>query len=280
MDYVRHIPAPPLNAYIDDLYYIDGRSPYHRLKVSPMPSLNLMINCGSTFQVYAPDQAVPFATCTESWWMGLWNTYYIVEWPQAVRFYGVHFKPAGVYPFLQLPLSELSNQVVPGDAVWGRFAAEIREQLYAAPTIQAGLLLLEKLLLARLSETLHGLDVVQYAVTQIDRWDGTLSIQALSDYIGISQNHLGTQFKRMVGVPPKELARFYRFAHVVTSIDPTLPVDWAYIARQARFYDLSHLNKDFLAFTGLNPTDYLRLRRRFYSENPGHVLDVGPLPTD
>jgi AraC-like DNA-binding protein len=52
------------------------------------------------------------------------------------------------------------------------------------------------------------------------------------------------------------------------------------MARQAGFYDLSHLNKDFLAFTGHNPTDYLRLRRRFYSENPGHALDVGPLPTD
>ncbi len=28
MDYVRHVPAPPLNDYIDDLYYIDGPSPY------------------------------------------------------------------------------------------------------------------------------------------------------------------------------------------------------------------------------------------------------------
>jgi hypothetical protein len=35
MDYIAHIPAPPLNAYIDDLYYIDGPSPYSRLKVSP-----------------------------------------------------------------------------------------------------------------------------------------------------------------------------------------------------------------------------------------------------
>jgi AraC-like DNA-binding protein len=280
MDYIQHIPAPPLNAYIDDLYYIDGPSPYPRIKVLPMPSLNLMINFGPTFQVYVPDQAAPFATCTESWWMGLWNTYYIVDWPQAVRFYGVHFKPAGVYPFLQLPLSQLMNQVVPVDAIWGCFAAEIREQLYAAPTIKEGLHLLEKLLMARLSESLDGLDVVQYAVRQIDRQYGTLSIQALSDFIGISQNHLGTQFKRMVGVPPKELARFYRFARVVGLIDPTQPVDWAYIARRACFYDVSHLNKDFLSFTGHNPTNYLHLRRRFYSKNPGHVLDVGPLPTD
>jgi hypothetical protein len=84
----------------------------------------------------------------------------------------------------------------------------------------------------------------------------------------------------MVGVPAKELARFYRFARVVCSIDPAQPVDWTQIARQAHFYDLSHLNKDFLEFTGHNPTEYLRLRHRFHTENPDHPLDDGPLPTD
>jgi AraC-like DNA-binding protein len=192
----------------------------------------------------------------------------------------VHFKPAGVYPFLRLPLSELSNQVVPVEAIWGQFAAEIRERLYAAPTIQAGLALLEQILLARLADTLYGLDVVQYAIAQTERQNGALSIRALSDQIGISQNHLGTQFKRMVGVPPKELARFYRFAHVVTSIDLAADVDWAQIVHKSCFYDLSHLNKDFVEFTGHSPSDYLRMRRRFHDENPDHSLDVGPLPID
>ena len=166
------------------------------------------------------------------------------------------------------------------DAIWGQFAVEIRERLYAAPSIQAGFALLERLLLSRLADTLHGLDVVQYAIGQTARQHGALSIRALSDHIGISQNHLGTQFKRMVGVPPKELARFYRFAHVVSSIDSSKSPDWGRIARQSCFYDLSHLNKDFVEFTGHSPSDYLLLRRRFDSENPENTLDIGPLPID
>jgi AraC-like DNA-binding protein len=280
MLYVPHVPAPPLNAYIYDLYYIDGPSPYPRLKVAPDAMLHLMVNLGQPFEVYAPNQTTPFATCSESWWIGLWNQYWIVDWTQPVQFYGVHFKPAGVYPFLQLPLSELSNQIVPVDVIWGQFAAEIRERLYAAPTIEAGFAVLERLLLARLADTVHGLDVVKYAIAQTARQHGALSIRALSDHIGISQNHLGTLFKRMVGVPPKELARFYRFAHVIYSIDPAKEVDWGRIARQSGFYDISHLTKDFVDFTGHNPSDYLRLRRRFDVENPDHPLDVGPLPTD
>jgi hypothetical protein len=35
MDYIRHIPAPPLDTYIDYFYYIDGTMPYRREKVLP-----------------------------------------------------------------------------------------------------------------------------------------------------------------------------------------------------------------------------------------------------
>lgn len=280
MEYFSRVPAPPLNAYIEDLYYLGGPSPYPRLKVSPDPMLHLMINLGNAFPFYAAEQAQPFATCAESWWIGMWSKYWIVDWSQPVQFYGVHFKPAGVYPFLCLPLSELHNQVVPVDTIWGRFAAELRERLYAAPTVQEGLALLEQLLLARLAEAPYGLDVVQYAISELDRDHGAVSIRALSDHIGISQNHLLTQFKRMVGVSPKELARFYRFSHVVFTIDPAQPVDWEEISHHAHYYDLSHLNKDFVEFTGHNPTEYLRMRRRFHTENPEHALNVGPIPTD
>lgn len=280
MTYTRHLPSPPLNAYIDDLYCLDGPAPYPRLKVFPMPSLHLMVNFGHAFQVRESTQAKIIATCAESWWMGLWSTYHVVDWPLNVRFYGVHFKPGGAYPFLKLPLSELHNQIVSLDAIWRHFAAEIRERLYAAPTIQAGFALLEQLLLARLCEAPHGLDAVQYAIAEIARHHGALSILALSDHIGISQNHLGTQFKRMVGIPPKELARFYRFAHVLRSIDPTRPVDWALIAQESGFYDQSHFNKDFVTFTGHNPTDYLQLRCRLQVENPEQAQSLGQLPID
>jgi len=221
--YIHHIPSPPLSTYIDDLYYWDGPVPYPRLKVVPMPSLHLMVNLGDAFQVYEPDHAKPLATCAESWAVGLWSTYHIVDWPLNVRFFGVHFKAGGVYPFLGRPLSELHNQVVSLDAIWGRFAAEMREQLHAAPTTQAGFALLEQLLFVPLCEAPYGLEVVQYAIAEIARQHGTLSIRALSDHIGISQNHLGTQFKKMVGIPPKELARLYRIADIHCSIDPTQP---------------------------------------------------------
>jgi AraC-like DNA-binding protein len=277
---ISRIPSPPLSDYIYDLYYIGGPAPYPRLKVFPMPVSHLIFNLGDDFKWYRSAQTERDAISAKSCWVGLWSQHYIVDWPPHVRFFGVHFKPGGAYPFLKFPLSELHNQVLPLDAIWGEFAAEIRERLYAARSIQAGLALLERLLLARLGETLHGLDVVQYAVGEIARHLGSISIPALSDRIGISQNHLGTQFKRVVGVPTKELTRFYRFAHVLRSIDPAQPVDWAQVAQSSHFYDQSHFSKDFLAFTGYSPGDYLQRRRRFHAENPEQARDLGYIPVD
>lgn len=278
MIYISHIPSSPLNSYIDDLYYLDGPAPYSHLKNFPMPSIHLMVNFGQPFTVSALDQAQPFATCSQSWWVGLFSACHVVNWPSTVQFFGIHFKPGGAAPFLQLPLSELHNQVVALDALWGPFANELRERLHEAPTIQAGFALFEQLLLARLYRGSPGLELVQHGLEEITHHHGGLSIRKLSDQLGISQNHLNTQFKRLVGISPKEFARLSRFFHVLRSIDPGQPVDWTLIAHQAGFYDQSHFNKDFATFTGYNPTDYLRLRRRFSAQNPQQPPFLGQMP--
>jgi len=220
------------------------------------------------------------ATCVDSWWVGVWSTYGTVEWPPTIQLFGIHFKAGGAYPFLKFPLSELHNQIVSADIVLGPYAADIRERLYAAPTIQTRFALLETLLLARLSEAPYGLYAVRHAVAEIARQHGALSIRALSDHIGMSQNHLLTQFKRMVGVAPKALARLHRLKHVLRLIDPTQPVNWALIAQQSGYYDQSHFNNDFIAFLGHSPTDYLRLRRQLHAVNPERDRLLHVLPID
>src|SRR5690606_33478454 len=104
-----------------------------------------------------------------------------------------------------LPMSDLHNRIVSLDAIWGRFASEIKDCLGAAQTIQAGLALFERLLLARLYEKSHEQTIVDDCIAEIHRRQGMLSIRALSDHVGISQNHLRTQFKCVVGTSAKEL---------------------------------------------------------------------------
>ena len=121
---------------------------------------------------------------------------------------------------------------------------------------------------------------MQHALGEITHHRGALSIRKLSEHLGISQNHLNTQFKRLIGISPKEFARLSRFFHVLRSIDPMQPVDWTLIAHQAGFYDQSHFNKDFVTLTGYSPTDYLRLRRRISTQNSQQSQSLGQMPID
>jgi AraC-like DNA-binding protein len=72
---------------------------------------------------------------------------------------------------------------------------------------------------------------------------------------------------------PKRLARTYRFAAVVGSIDPAGDVDWAEIAHRAGYHDQPHFNHELRQFTGHTPTSYLDLRRRFAAEQGDHADD-------
>ena len=275
--YIRHIPSPPLNAYVEFLYYQESRL-YPREKKYPMPNVHMLINFGGTIQVHDAYRAEPFATIDECSVIGTWDKCHVITWPLNIQIFGVCFKPGAAYSFMKFPLSEVRNQFVSLDAIWGDFASEMRERLDAPPTIQARFALLEQLLLARLGEAPHGLDIVRYSVAEIARQHGVLSIRALSDAIGISQKHLITQFKRMVGVSPKELAGLLRLKHVFSMINPAQPVDWGLLAQQAGYYDQAHFNKDFKAFLGHSPTDYLRLRRQLYAKFPEQDLYLRTLP--
>jgi hypothetical protein len=51
-------------------------------------------------------------------------------------------------------------------------------------------------------------------------------------------------------------------------------------SRKVGQMDQAHFGHEFRAFTGLTPTRYVEVRRRFRREHPGHALDGWPLPAD
>ncbi|GAA3482248.1 hypothetical protein GCM10018966_067800 [Streptomyces yanii] len=69
-------------------------------------------------------------------------------------------------------------------------------------------------------------------------------------------------------------------AATVFAINPAGPVDWGDLAGGAGYFDQAHFGHEFRAFTGLTPTRYVEVRRRFLREHPGHALDGCPLPAD
>ena len=279
VEYVSREPRPPLDGLIDDLYYLAGTPPYARLTLPPAPSALLIVNLGAPFRIRACTdiETTEYADgCVVTMPTRAWEFGY----PPRTRSVGVHVKPWGLAPFLPMPSAELCDRPVTIEQVWGRPAiAELRDRLAEADGPDEMLTLLEEELMRRLRET-AGLGLVRHTSSVIARTSGAVAIGDLSVAAGVSTTHLAQRFKELIGVTPKRLARIYRFTASVFPINPAEPIDWGEVAARAGYFDQAHFSHEFRALTGLTPTRYLEVRRRFLREHPGHTLDGWPLPTD
>ncbi|HEX3589076.1 MAG TPA: helix-turn-helix transcriptional regulator, partial [Pseudonocardiaceae bacterium] len=125
----------------------------------------------------------------------------------------------------------------------------------------------------------RGLGLVERAGGWLASSGGGVPVGALTDAAGVSGNHLAAQFKAHVGVTPKRVARIYRFARLILSVDALGPVDWSELAHSVGYFDRAHFSREFKDFTGHTPAAYLALRRRFPAE-VGFPPDQGPMPAD
>ncbi len=280
MEYVGRVPAPPLDRFIDDIYCLTGVPRRRRMNVPPMPSAHLLVNLGGPVRLWDSDPSMPPSVFTDGWFMGVWTRRFVVEYPARVWVVGVHFKPWGISPFVDVPASELRDRWVPVDAVWQRSLDRLRNQIGDIRSAAEALRVVEEELRSRLAETpSRGLDLVLRTGGCLERPHGAVPVAALAAGAGVSGNHLATQFKAHVGVTPKRVARIYRFARVILSVDALRAVDWAGLAHSAGYFDQAHFAREFKDFTGHTPTGYLALRRRFPAE-PESPLDRGPMPDD
>ncbi|MEU4689644.1 helix-turn-helix domain-containing protein [Actinoplanes sp. NPDC023714] len=279
MKYESRAPGPPLDGLIDDLYYLEGVPPYSRLLLPAAPAPLLIVNLGAPFRIRAgaEAEAVEFAdgcvvaTPTRAWEFG---------YPVPTRSVGVHFKPWGLAPFLPMPAAELSDRPATVERIWGRPAvATLRRRLVAADTPYEMMGLLEEELARRL-RVIDGLDLVRRMSTAVAATGGTVPISDIGMAARASSTYLAKRFKAVVGVTPKRLARGYRFSSTVLALDVVAPIDWGEVAARAGYFDQAHFVREFREFTGLTPTRYAEVRRRFLRDHPGHVLDGWPLPAD
>jgi AraC-like DNA-binding protein len=280
VEYISRVPAPPLDGLVDDIYCLSGVPRHRRLNVPPMPSAHLFINMGGPVRLYGADPAVPPVVLEDGWFMGMRTRRFVIEFPSPVRLVGVHFKPWGLSPFVDVPSAELRDRCVPVDGVWSRSVNRIRSRIAAVRSIGGALQVVEDELRSRLvAAPSHGLRLVAQAGGRVEAAWGRVSIGTLTEHAGVSGNHLAAQFKFHTGLGPKRVARIYRFARLILSVDTRRRVDWSELAGSAGFFDQAHFSKEFKEFTGLTPTAYMALRR----QHPAHKdfpPDNGPMPAE
>jgi AraC-like DNA-binding protein len=247
-------PAPPLSRFIAVFWYWQGRSSHGGgERVLPTGTTELVIDLSArktSSGVLSGPHSKPF----------------FIDPSDSECVIGVHFHPGGSHPFLKNPCEELTNLHVSLDDIWSRDIKHVREALFEAPTIHEKFQLLERWLLSRLNKPLVRHRAVELGLEKL-KSNADVFISDLADAANLSQRRFIEVFRKEVGLTPKGFQRLIRFQRVLTKVQHLRAPDWSEIALDSGYFDQAHFNRDFKEFSGLTPSQYLKLR----TEHLNHV---------
>jgi AraC-like DNA-binding protein len=165
----------------------------------------------------------------------------------------IDLSPLAARRLLGVPMRELANAVVELDALLGTAAGELTERLWEAPNWPARFSLLDAALAARIAQAPAPPPAVEHAWRRLEA--GARSVDRLAGELGCSRRHLAAQFRDQVGLSPKRMARVVRFQRVADGLRERRPL--AELAYECGYADQPHLNRDFRAFAGVTPTEFV-----------------------
>ena len=110
----------------------------------------------------------------------------------------------------------------------------------------------EAVLAAGLDESDRALDRCAGVVAALEATPAR-PVGEIADELGISHGYLDREFTRVVGMPPRALARVLRVRRLLEQIDVQDDVLWTKLAADLGWYDQSHLVRDVTRHTGVPP---------------------------
>ncbi len=174
------------------------------------------------------------------------------------RVFGIKFWPGGFFPFLKMPLSTLTNRVIPLSDVFGDDAEEFEEAVSSQADDEKNVAQAETLLTTRQPVQDQNVAAIRQMVEQIASSQDITKVDQLVERIEISKRTLQRLFGRYVGVSPKWVIQRYRLHEAIERIDRGQDVHWARLAVSLGYFDQAHFIKHFRSLVGKSPEEYAR----------------------
>jgi AraC-like DNA-binding protein len=228
-----------------------------RRRELPVPMTVLIIELGPPLRVIDPRTPDAVRCHRAGFAAGIGDVYTITESLGVSYGVQVNLTPLGLYRLLGRPMSELCNEVVAIEDVLGTGGARLGAELGELPGWAARFARLDAFLVERMARgTAAGGDVA-WAYGQIVASGGLVAIADLARELGLSRKRLGQRFREQVGMTPKPLARLVRFDRVMHLLRSGRKTCWTDVALDCGYSDQSHFNREFRAFSGGTPGEYL-----------------------
>lgn len=254
-------PAAPLASLVRGYvgYTEHAAQAVRRLQV-PFSGLPLIISFGPSIHVTDP-AARDGGRAVTSFLAGLHDRFVVTEYRGAQAGVQVDLTPLGAAVLFRGVAAEAANRVVDlADVLDTRAAAALEGRLAETNDWAARFDIIDRLLLDRLAAATLPPAGVAAAWRRIAASHGAISVERMAQEIGWSRKHLLVQLRRQFGLGPKTLARVVRFERALTLLASPAAPGRADLAAWCGYADQAHFNRDFRAFAGCTPGDYLASR--------------------
>lgn len=239
--------------------YRESATAFTSRREMPITSVVLIINLGAPIQIIDTLGDRLEFRAGQGFCGGLSDSYAISETSGAQEGVQVFFTPLGARRFFARPLSELTNRVLRLEDLLGAEAPLWAERLQAAGNWRARFELLDAAILARVHACAEQSEIA-WAWRQLAASQGRIAVAQLTTELAWSRKHLAARFHDQIGLPPKLVARLFRFQQALRLLEGSGAVDWSGIAFDAGYYDQAHLIRDFRQFSGRSPSEFLQHR--------------------
>ncbi|ULC58301.1 AraC family transcriptional regulator [Flaviramulus sp. BrNp1-15] len=259
MVFNTHILNNLLSNYVESIFHYKDFNPDHSIeRVVPTGHLFLIFELdGFSRNTFDNNTLKPKKSFTKVWVSGMHKNYISISAHQNSEMLVVQFKPCGSYPFLQIPVEELNDKVIPAEELFSDDILLLRDSLLNPETSSDKFKIVENWLLSKFDETKTPPKDLVKAIEELRVNSNNNHNQIIEKYPN-SQKHLIHQFKKYIGLTPKQLHRVLRFNDILQKIQQEQQISWTEIAYLCGFSDQSHFIKEFKHFSGFNPSEFIK----------------------
>ncbi|MFK8016558.1 MAG: helix-turn-helix domain-containing protein [Gammaproteobacteria bacterium] len=267
MIFETHTPAAPYDQLIESIFHFKGFQPDHSIeRVVPTGHVFLLFELdGYTRHTYDSTTLAPNAEFHKAWVSGLHSNHLSISAHDDSEMFVVQFKPGGAFAFLHQPMDKLADRVVSGKEFADKELFSTREKLLSAATSKEKFDVADRWLMDNYDASCLPpkplLDVVETLDAQ-----PTCKLNDLIQTFDGSQKHLIAQFKKYIGVTPKQYQRIVRFNGIFMEMQGDQFLSWSDIAYRCGYSDQSHFIREFKRFSGFVPEAFLK--EEFDEETP------------
>ncbi len=164
----------------------------------------------------------------------------------------VVFKPHGVKPFFEFPVSEISNENLSMEDLVKNESIELEDKLFYSTNNKQRIIHLENFLIKRLIIN-KDFDRVEHAIKIIEDSKGQIKTNKLAQEVCLGIKQFERIFSKHVGLNPKKFISIVRFQNVIQMKRKNENANLYQLAFDNGYYDQAHFIHDFKNLTDLAP---------------------------